>query len=151
MEKSIEQLAVDFFRLMPLIRNTIKPFEKNIKMMSPLQFHVLIFLSFRDSLSMSELAAKLHISRQQLTSLTDKLEEKNLIERVHDKEDRRSVRISITPSGMHCLKEHRKQTIEIIAHRFEQLSEEEIEELHRTIQSFTKIINRLNDTKPGEK
>lgn len=147
MEKRIEQLAVDFFRLMPLIRNTTKPFEKTIKTLSPLQFHVLVFLSSRGSLSMSQLAAKLHISRQQLTSLTDKLEEKNFIERVHDKEDRRSVNISITPSGMHCLEEHRKRTIKIIARKFEQLSPEEMEELHGAIQSFTKIINRLQDIK----
>lgn len=143
--KIIEQLANDFFLLMPLFRkNIFKAFDKVAKdILSPMQVQVLLFLENKDPLSMSELAAEMNVLKQQLTFLTDKLEKYNFIERVHVKEDRRTVKISITQSGIDFLEDHKKQILNLLVSKFEQLSIEDINELDTAIQSISKIINRL--------
>ena len=89
---------------MPLFRNNIiKPFEKTAKALSPMQMHILLFLRGKNPISTSELAANMDVLKQQITYLTDKLEKNNLIERVHDKKDRRFVKISITQSGINYI------------------------------------------------
>ena len=138
----LEDLANEFFNLLPLFKRIIKPLEKSAKTLSPMQFHALFFLNGLDPISMSELAAKMNISRQHLTPLIDKLEEHGFIERIHDKNDRRSVKISLTPPGSNYLAQHRKETLALIAGRFERLSVEEINELHTAIQTFGKILNK---------
>ncbi|MFR6329077.1 MAG: MarR family winged helix-turn-helix transcriptional regulator [Eisenbergiella sp.] len=45
--------------------------------------------------TMSELADKLQITKQQLSKMINVLEEKELVERIHDKENRRRVYIRI--------------------------------------------------------
>lgn len=143
-DKSIEQLATDFFHLMPLLKkNIMKPFEQMAKTLSPMQIHILLVLKDQESLSMSELAAKMNILKQQLTFLTNKLEDYGFIERIHDKKDRRSVKISITPCGIKALDEYRKQALNLIISKFEQLPPVQIEELHRAVQSIYKIISNL--------
>ena len=144
-KEMVEQLANDFFHLIPILRkNIIKPFEKISKpTLSPMQVQVLFFLKDKGILSMSELAVEMHVLKQQLTFLTDKLAENNFIERVHDKEDRRSVKISITQYGVDFLEEQKKQILNLLINIFEQLSIEDINELHTAIRSMYKIMDRL--------
>ena len=53
--------------------------------------------------STGELAADLHIRPATLTGLADRLEQKNLIKRWSDTNDRRVVRIGLTPEGEQLL------------------------------------------------
>ena len=58
--------------------------------------------------TMSELAEKLRITKQQLSKMINMLEEKGLVERIHDRENRRRVYIRICDAGremMDCLKQ----------------------------------------------
>lgn len=108
-----------------------------------MQLHVLLFLKDREPRSMSELAAEMNVLKQQLTFLTDKLAENGFIERVHDKKDRRSVKISITQKGIDFLADRYKQMLGLVISKFEELSEEDIKELHAAVQSIHKIMERL--------
>lgn len=140
----IEEIAKDFFQLMPLLKkNVIKPFEKISDALSPLQFHILLILKDKKARSMSELATEMDVLKQQLTFLTDKLADKNYIQRIPDPKDRRSIKVSITKSGLDYLKKHKRQTLNLITLKFEELSTEDLSELHLAIQSMHKIINRL--------
>jgi len=144
--KTVEQLANDFIRLMPMIRkNFFKPFDKTAKAtLSPMQVQILFFLKGKEALPMSEIAAKMNVLKQQLTFLTDKLAENNFIERVHDQKDRRSVKISITQDGIEFLAELHQQMLEILTSKFEQLADEDINELQAAIRSMFKVLSRLN-------
>ena len=143
-DKQIEQLAGDFLQLIPLLRkNILKPLEKAPSDLSPLQMHVLFFLKDKEPLSMSEIAEKMGVLKQQMTYLTNKLEENQLIERIHDKKDRRSVKISITEAGIAALKVHKKLLLDLIINKFNQLSDEDIRELKDVIQSITTLLNKL--------
>jgi DNA-binding MarR family transcriptional regulator len=142
--KKIEQLAIDFFYLMPLLKkNVLKPFGQIAKTLTPMQIHILLLLKEKESLPMSEIAVQMDILKQQLTYLTNKLEEHHFIERVQDKKDRRSVKISITPEGIKALNEYKKQALDFIVGKFETLADDEIEKLHTAVQSIYKAIDRL--------
>ena len=140
-DKIIEQLANDLFHLMPMFKNNlIKPLEKTAKTLSPMQIHILLYLKGKEPISMSELAAGLNILKQQMTHLTDKLEENNLIVRIHDKKDRRSVKVS----GIDYLNDFRKEALDMIMSKLEQLSAEDIDELHGAMHSIYKIMKKLS-------
>ena len=64
-------------------------------------FQLLFLLNHQEeaSLTMSELAAQMHTTKQQLTRLVNALEEKRLVRRIHDTQNRRLVYLSITPEG----------------------------------------------------
>lgn len=144
-DKMIEQLANDFFHLMPMFKNNlIKPLEKMAKTLSPMQIHILLYLKGKEPISMSELAADLNILKQQMTHLTDKLEENNLIVRIHDKKDRRSIKVSITQSGVDYLNDFRKEALDAMMSKLEQLSVEDIDELHVAIRSMYRILKKLS-------
>ena len=68
-------------------------------------FQALILLNQpgRSAPTMSELAARLEITKQQLTKLVNDLEEKDLVRREHDSRNRRQVYLYINPHrSRHC-------------------------------------------------
>lgn len=64
------------------------------------KLNVLTYLAAsRQSLALSEIAAKLNCVRSNVTQLVDRLEGDGLVRRLYDPTDRRSVRAEITPLG----------------------------------------------------
>jgi DNA-binding MarR family transcriptional regulator len=63
------------------------------------QSYCLRILYFRGAHTMSELAAELQVRLSTITGVIDQLEEKGLVERTDHPEDRRSLRVRLTPSG----------------------------------------------------
>lgn len=51
------------------------------------------------SITMSQLADELQITKQQLTKLVNDLEERRFVSRIHDTQNRRLVHIRLTPEG----------------------------------------------------
>lgn len=141
----IDELAKEFFKLVPqIIKNVVKPFENVSKnSLGPMQLGLLNFLKNEESISMTEIVTKLNVSKQQLTKLTDKLAEKNYIDRVNDLKDRRSIKISITESGIQFLDEYENEVLELMKIRFEKLSEENLLELQTAVNSINKIMPLL--------
>lgn len=141
----IDELAKEFFKLVPqIMKNVIKPFENVSKnSLGPMQLGLLNFLKHEDSISMTEISTKLNVSKQQLTKLTDKLYEKSYIDRSNDLKDRRSIKISITKSGIQFLNEYENQVLELMKIRFKKLSEENLLELHKAVNSINKIMPLL--------
>ena len=137
-----DKLAKEFFKLVPqIIKNVVKPFENVSKnSLGPMQLGLLNFLKNEPSISMTEIALKLNVSKQQLTKLTDKLAEKNYINRVNDLIDRRSIKITITEIGIQFLNEYEKQVLDLMKIRFEKLSDENILELQAAVNSINKIM-----------
>ena len=138
-------MAKEFFKLVPqIIKNVVKPFENVSKnSLGPMQLGLLNFLKHEESISMTEIATKLNVSKQQLTKLTDKLAEKNYIDRVNDLKDRRSIKISITERGIQFLDEYENQVLELMKIRFQKLSVENLIELQKAVNSINKIMPLL--------
>jgi DNA-binding MarR family transcriptional regulator len=52
-----------------------------------------------DGIKVSELSTKMHVTSPSITQLVTSLEERGLVERNMDREDRRSVKVSLTDKG----------------------------------------------------
>ena len=143
----IDQLAKEFFKLVPqIMKNVVNPYKNVSKnSLGPMQLGVLNFLKHEDSISMTEIAKKLNVSKQQLTKLTDKLAEKNYIDRINDLKDRRSIKITITEIGIQFLNEYEKQVLDLMKTRFEKLSDKNLLELQTAVNSINKIMPLLSE------
>lgn len=89
-------------------------------------------------LSPGDLLAMTMVSSGTMTNRIDQLEKAGLVERVHNPQDRRSVLISLTKSGLTIVEEavgaHVENQHRLVAH----LSEEEREVLNRLLKRFLK-------------
>jgi DNA-binding MarR family transcriptional regulator len=86
--------------------------------------------------STGELALSLHIRPATLTGLADRLEQKGLIKRWADKNDRRVVRIGLTPEGEQLLDEAAAAGKASLDAVFMRMTPEEIEAFTRAVTAF---------------
>ena len=94
--------------------------------------------------TMSELAEKLRITKQQLSKMINMLEEKGLVERIHDRENRRRVYIRICDAGremMDCLKQ---EMLESTLFGLRSYSPEELFEMDSCICRLIKLMEKFN-------
>lgn len=94
--------------------------------------------------TMSELADKLQITKQQLSKMINMLEEKGLVERIHDRENRRRVYIRICDAGrkmMDCLKQ---EMLESTLFGLRSYSPEELFEMDSCICRLIKLMEKFN-------
>jgi DNA-binding MarR family transcriptional regulator len=67
--------------------------------------HLLSMIERHGELTMSRVADLLDVSLSNATGLVDRIEERGLVERVRDPDDRRVVRVRLTESGVRQLRE----------------------------------------------
>lgn len=94
--------------------------------------------------TMSELADKLRITKQQLSKMINMLEEKGLVERIHDRENRRRVYIRICDAGremMDCLKQ---EMLESTLFGLRSYSPGELFEMDSCICRLIKLMEKFN-------
>jgi len=111
--------------------------------MSHVQFYAISVLQRRGSLSMSELAGEMHISKQQLTPLVYKLIDNGLLARKTDQKDRRIVRIEVTETGRHMYEEILAETKAALIEKLGTLPEMELNELEHMLKRTYKIMKNI--------
>ncbi|MER6361965.1 MarR family transcriptional regulator [Kitasatospora sp. NPDC001527] len=101
-----------------------------------------------DGLSIGELARAAGVSSRNVTGLVDTLERDDLVERVQDPRDRRSVRARITPAGQDWLEAFREPTQRALSAVFQGFGEAELARLRhlclRLIDNQRRIEQHLN-------
>ncbi len=96
-EELIERLSRASERIAMQMRSAADQDWPDVELTMP-QLRTLVLLS-RDPQRMGEIAAALGISLPATTNMIVRLEGKGLVERVHDRDDRRVVRCHLTPAG----------------------------------------------------
>ena len=101
---------------------------------------VLDYLKYHDGANQKEIAAGCHIEAGSLTSILNRMEEKNLIERKILNGNRRSYHIFLTEQG--------KESIKLISDEFEKIEEQAFDGIAEAdreafIKMFTQIYNNL--------
>lgn len=89
---------------------------------------------------MSRLAELESISRPAATRITDRLEEKRLVERRPHPDDRRSAIVAITAGGVSLLEEGRRERTAFLARRLAGLSVEERRKLAEAIEVLDALV-----------
>lgn len=142
---SPENVAGRLLSLMPVIRERLlKPGEAAWRSrLSTLQFFTLSLLQKRGPLTMGDLAQHLQVSKQQLTSIVDRLIEQDAVCRGRDAGDRRVVNVDLTSGGADLLESVRGEARRALASKLAPLSEAELEELERSISKVQEILGRV--------
>lgn len=111
-----------------------------------LAFHALLALdSWADEhYTMSDLAEKLQIPKQQLTKLINDLESKELVTRIHDTENRRRVYIRICEKGRSLMEELKQEMLQSTLHGLRSYTKDDLLELDQCICQLTELMEKFN-------
>lgn len=97
-----------------------------------------------ENYTMSDLAEKLQITKQQLSRLINDLEAKELVERIHDTSNRRRVYIRISSHGLKILEDLKKSMLDSTLCALQAYNEEELKELDSCLCRLTKLMEKFN-------
>jgi DNA-binding MarR family transcriptional regulator len=138
----LEDLANELLALLAYMRDKfLRPAEMITRSrLSPVQFYAVNVLRRKGSLSMSELAGEMQISKQQLTPLVYKLIDNGLLARTTDENDRRIVRIEITESGRIMCEELSAKIRLALINKLRTLPVEELDELGQMLEKIHAIL-----------
>ncbi|UFJ41665.1 MarR family transcriptional regulator [Brevibacillus humidisoli] len=108
--------------------------------LTPTEVHTIDAIGCDAGILMSELAARLGVTKGAVTQLVGRLEGKDLVKRTPHPEDSRAVMVSLTDKGKTAYHQH-----EILHHHFynqlrEHLNEEEISIFEKGIETLVRIL-----------
>ncbi|PGS56325.1 MarR family winged helix-turn-helix transcriptional regulator [Bacillus sp. AFS041924] len=150
MNSNPHQIAEKFIQLLPLVFTKFnKPgLKKSLKNkqteLTHLQSHILEELfQTSEGISLTELAQNISISKQQMTPLIMKLEEKEYVSKIQDANDKRSVKIILTEKGKKVVSKRWEDFYHIFIERVGQLDEEDLLDLDYSIYKIIRILGKL--------
>ena len=136
-----QELSESFMETLVLIHRN---FYRNLAVPVPLnQFAMLMTLRIEKSASITEIGKNLLISKQQMSSICDKLLQAGLVTKTQDLEDRRRTLISLTPAGEKIIDDQNEIVRQKFLHSLKGLSEEERLELRDSIVHLNHYIEKL--------
>ena len=97
--------------------------------LTPPQFYVLATIGYAGGLPFGEIGAKMMVTVSNLTGIVDRLEEKKLVSRRRDENDRRVVHVVLTEKGAKLYKNTIPFFEKSIAHIFSSLDKPQQKEL----------------------
>ena len=111
-----------------------------------LAFHTLLFLDEKSGHlpTMSEMAAELDITKQQLTKLINDLEERQLVCRIHDSKNRRQVYLSLTLEGEKSLSQLRELMLSRTMECLKNFSPKELEEFDDCLMRLAGLMKKFH-------
>lgn len=136
------KLAIDLVEVFITFHKELKHIKKEIVTecnYSKPHGELLKYLKEHGKSKMSDIGKELVVTRPYVTALVDKLEEKELIYREHDENDRRSVLIGLTEKGEAVFKDYRKRLNKIVCRKIEEASDEDVE----TMEEIVKLMKKL--------
>ncbi len=102
--------------------------------------HVMWRLEESGELAMSRLAEFLDVSLSNATGLIDRMEERGLVERTRESDDRRVVLVRLTPTGQATLEEIQIMKRDLMGAILERLDDGELDRLRAALVDFRQAI-----------
>ena len=134
--------AEEIFNTITKRKNFIDKMPSNI---SQGESGVLLYLLNNNNVSQSELSDNLDVTMPRILAITNTLQDKGLIVKSIDSNDKRKTVISITGNGKKDIIEKRKNAINFIEKIIKNLSDEEIEQYI----SISKKIEQISNKQKG--
>ncbi|MGW8458577.1 MarR family winged helix-turn-helix transcriptional regulator [Bacillus atrophaeus] len=113
---------------------------------TPAQLFVLASLKKHGSCKISEIAERMEVKPSAVTLMVDRLEQKNLVVRKHDTEDRRVINISLTAEGDKKFEDILTGRKAILARYLSFLTEEELLQAAQITQKLAQAAAETTDT-----
>ncbi|MCY8913992.1 MarR family transcriptional regulator [Bacillus atrophaeus] len=113
---------------------------------TPAQLFVLASLKKHGSCKISEIAERMEVKPSAVTLMVDRLEQKNLVVRKHDTEDRRVINISLTAEGDKNFEDILTGRKAILARYLSFLTEEELLQAAQITQKLAQAAAETTET-----
>ncbi len=143
---SLPDFADKLNEIMPVLMREfarVQPKEIYKGLVTMPQVLILQYLNSQEIVKMTDIANFMNVSTAATTGIVDRLVKSGYVFRVFDQEDRRIIKIKITPKGLALMKklvhERRKMVISI----FSKISEQDR-------QDYLRILMRIRDVLSGE-
>nr|WP_122011932.1 MarR family transcriptional regulator [Maliibacterium massiliense] len=142
-----EKNTQKFATLMQLLdRRILRPFYTRQRYdLSPLQINVLLLLDKDVSLSMSQIAYQLDISKPNVTPIVDRLIDGDYVVRIPSKVDRRVIEIRATEKGQKFIRSIRSDMRKMLEGRFANVNEEKFSQFIQSMDVCIDFISGLDE------
>jgi len=118
--------------------------------LTPLQFFVLRYIYHTKNIDLSALSTFLGVSRSTVTGITDTLENRGLLRRVHNKNDRRIINLELTHKTIDIFKGIEKKTSFVVDEILRSFPEELLGSLGTELESIKdKLSSTLSEKNVG--
>lgn len=107
------------------------------------QFFAVALINDAGGMSMSVLAKKMGIRKQQATKVANQLAQKGFIRRDFDQADRRITRVELTPKAQEYMASYMIENIKHMSQRFALLEEGEFAQLQDAIDTINRILSQI--------
>ncbi|NLB22457.1 MAG: MarR family transcriptional regulator [Clostridium sp.] len=147
MSKNYPQVTSYLFDLMIILHKRVfnpLTLSKAIHL-TPSQFSVLFYLRRRDNSSVTDVAKYFKISKPNMTPILDSLVKKGYLERNRDENDRRIIRLSLTPSGKVFYEDLKVANTSFVEEMFADYTAEELEQIIVHSSELLNLIKRVSE------
>ena len=143
-EVNIDRILENMFHVMLISHKKILKMDLNgcAENLTRLHFAVMGELS-QTSMTMSELAKTLMMTKPQLTHLVNSLVTLNLVERRPDAKDRRVINLALTEKGRVLGKDMKQKVKENTKKRLACLTSEELNQMSTALETLRNIVGKL--------
>ena len=109
----------------------------------PSHVKVIFYLSQKKSMSVSDVAKCLDISKPNMTPIIDKLISNGLVNRYTDPNDRRKINIELTEKAHNLLKNKKREIKNNLFNKISTLNDEDLYKLDASIREMYDILIKL--------
>lgn len=138
--KAIRDLVVSIRLLLRAVQTDTLKFSKEFGLTGP-QSMVLRVLADGGDMSSAELSRKLYVTPSNITGIIDRLERKELVERIRKREDRRVVLITLTEKGGQTAANLPDPIETILISRLYDMAPDRIEEMADCLHEVLELID----------
>ena len=146
---SLSEFADRMQEIMPVIfrefasRHSSELFKVKITMP---QFLVLNFLNVSGESKMKDLAQGMYVTTAAMTGIVDRLVRDSFVQRTYDPEDRRIIKIRLTPKGLKLVKKVNQQRRQMIVRIFGKIPESDRQDYLRILTQVKDVLNKESST-----
>ena len=138
---STPNVSQKFIETLILIHNNC---YRQTKLPIPLnQFGALMVIFTEESVSITDISHILNISKQQMTTVIDKLVCNGMVQKAPDPHDRRRSVITLTPAGQKILDDQNERVRQLFNQHIQQLNEDETAQLSDSILTFNQLLEKM--------
>ena len=142
--EDIDRILEDLFLVLPIFHKKLLRMDLGGVTDNLTRLHLAIMgMLSAASMTMSELAKILMMTKPQMTHLVDQLAGLGIIERRPDATDRRVINLALTDNGRVLLKDMKRKVKENIRNRLASLTPEELSEMSVALETLTSIGDKL--------
>ena len=132
----------DFAKNFPLNSNEFKQEICSISI-PPSHINVILYLARVKSSPISQIAKKLNISKSNMTPIIDKLIDLELVNRYTDSNDRRILRVELTPKAVELFEHFKQAAKDSIENKISILSDDDLDGFLQSLNTLCSILKKL--------